>query len=46
MKLSDHAFLIAYGPGDDRVNDFYVPALSASVHYDRSAGFFDLPPNI
>jgi len=24
----------------DLVEDFYVPALSASVHYDRKAGFF------
>jgi len=39
-RLQDHTFQIAYGPGDDRVNDFYVPALSASVRYDRSAGFF------
>jgi len=39
-NLSDHTFQIAYGPGDDRVNDFYVPALSASVRYDRSAGYF------
>lgn len=39
-RLQDHSFRIAYGPGDDRVNDFYVPALSASVRYDRSAGFF------
>ena len=28
------------GPADDPLNNFYVPALSASVKYDRSAGFF------
>ena len=39
-RLQDHTYRIAYGPSDDRVNDFYVPALSASVRYDRSAGFF------
>jgi superfamily II DNA or RNA helicase len=38
--LSDYTFQIAYGPNDDRVNEFYVPALSRSVRYDRSAGFF------
>jgi ERCC4-related helicase len=38
--LPDYPFQHAYGPEDDRVNDFYVPALSAAVTYDRSAGFF------
>lgn len=40
QSLKDHPFQIAYGPNDDRVNDFYVPALSRSLRYDRSAGFF------
>jgi SNF2 family DNA or RNA helicase len=31
---------IAYGPGDDRLGDFFIPALAASIRYDRSAGFF------
>lgn len=38
--LKSHDFLIAYGPQHDRVNEFYVPALSRAIHYDRSAGFF------
>ncbi len=39
-RLPDCDFKYSYGPGDDRINDFYVPALSASIHYDRTAGFF------
>lgn len=39
-SLRDYPFRIAYGPRDDRVNEFYVPALSRSVRYDRAAGFF------
>jgi SNF2 family DNA or RNA helicase len=35
-----HPFQIYYGPADDPLNNFYIPALSASVRYDRSAGFF------
>ena len=31
---------IAYGPSDDRLRDFFIPALAASVRYDRSAGYF------
>jgi hypothetical protein len=38
--LSDFDFGIAYGPRNDLVNEFYVPALSRAVRYDRSAGFF------
>lgn len=41
MKLlPDHEFKISYGVADDRLNEFYVPALRLSVRYDRSAGFF------
>ncbi|MCL4299796.1 MAG: DEAD/DEAH box helicase family protein [Anaerolineae bacterium] len=40
MKLRDHAFKIFYSAADDRLHDFYIRALSASVRYDRSAGFF------
>jgi superfamily II DNA or RNA helicase len=29
-----------YGPSDDRLHSFYIPALQRSVRYDRSAGFF------
>ncbi|MFB0537603.1 MAG: hypothetical protein ACETWR_21770 [Anaerolineae bacterium] len=39
-RLKDHDFQISYGPSDDRLHDFYIPALSASVRYDRTAGFF------
>ncbi len=38
--LRDLNFRIAYGPGDDRLRDFFIPALAASVRYDRAAGFF------
>src|SRR3954463_45210 len=31
---------ISYGPGDDRLNRFFIPALAASVRYDRAAGYF------
>ncbi len=40
MDLRDHPFRIYYGPADDPLANFYIPALSASVRYDRSAGFF------
>ncbi|MBM4430109.1 MAG: helicase, partial [Chloroflexi bacterium] len=39
-QLRDHHFQISYGPADDRLHDFYVPALSCSLRYDRTAGFF------
>lgn len=38
--LRDHEFKISYGPQDDRLDDFYIPALERSVQYDRAAGFF------
>ncbi len=31
---------VAYGPGDDPLNAFYIPVLSRAVRYDRSAGYF------
>ena len=40
MNLKERSFNYTYGPQDDRINAFYVPALSCSVQYDRSAGFF------
>jgi hypothetical protein len=40
MRLRDHPFKIFYSVADDRLHDFYIPALSASTHYERSAGFF------
>lgn len=39
-QLRDFSFRIVYSPADDPLNNFYIPALSASVRYDRSAGFF------
>jgi len=40
VSLCDHLFQLSYGPGDDRLHAFYIPALSASARYDRMAGFF------
>lgn len=40
LSLSDYDFQISYGPSDDRLHEFYIPALSRSIRYDRSAGFF------
>ena len=39
-RLRDHPFKTFYSAADDRLHDFYIPALSASVQYERSAGFF------
>jgi superfamily II DNA or RNA helicase len=39
-SLRDCEFQISYGPGDDGLSAFYVPALSCSIRYDRLAGFF------
>ncbi len=39
-SLRDYDFQISYGPGDDGLHRFYIPALERSLHYDRSAGFF------
>ncbi len=39
-RLRDHDFQISYGPSDDRLHDFYIPALACSLRYDRTAGFF------
>src|SRR6516225_8534106 len=38
--LRDLPLKIAYGPGDYRLREFFIPALAASVLYDRAAGFF------
>lgn len=38
--LRDHSLKIFYSPADDPLNNFYIPALSSSVRYDRSAGYF------
>jgi ERCC4-related helicase len=39
-SLRERPFRIFYSPADDPLNNFYIPALSSSVRYDRSAGFF------
>lgn len=38
--LRDLDLQISYGPGDDRLRRFFIPALSASARYDRAAGYF------
>jgi len=39
-SLRNYSFRISYGPSDDRLHEFYIPALQASVRYDRMSGFF------
>src|SRR5689334_18620644 len=31
---------ISYGPNDARLHDFFIPAMAASIRYDRAAGYF------
>ena len=31
---------ISYGPTNDRLREFFIPAMAASVRYDRAAGYF------
>ena len=38
--LKDYPFKISYDDVDDRLHDFYLPALERSVSYHRSTGFF------
>ena len=38
--LKDYPFKISYDAVDDRLHDFYLPALERSVLYHRSTGFF------
>lgn len=38
--LTAFPFRLSYGPGDDRLRAFYIPALRASVRYDRMTGYF------
>jgi len=38
--LRDIPFKAFYRPTDELLESFYVPALGASIQYDRSAGFF------
>lgn len=39
-SLREVEWQISYGPVDDRLNSFYIPALQRCVKYDRSTGFF------
>jgi SNF2 family DNA or RNA helicase len=39
-SLRDLDLKISYGPRDNRLKDFYIPCLSSSVRFDRSAGYF------
>jgi len=39
-SLRDIAWKISYGPHEDRLREFFIPALSASIRYDRAAGYF------
>jgi superfamily II DNA or RNA helicase len=39
-SLGECHFQLSYGASDDRLHEFYIPALAASVRYDRMAGFF------
>ncbi len=38
--LRELSLKIAYGPHDDPLRNFFIPALAASIRYDRAAGFF------
>ena len=40
LLLPDHRWKLSYSASDDRLHEFYLPALERSVRYDRSAGFF------
>lgn len=40
MTLRDHPFHLSYGPSDDRLHEFYIPALRASTSHDRMTDFF------
>ena len=40
QSLRDLNLKISYGPNDDRLRDFFIPAMSASIRYDRAAGYF------
>ncbi|GIW55581.1 MAG: hypothetical protein KatS3mg082_1985 [Nitrospiraceae bacterium] len=38
--LRELSLKIAYGPHDDPLRQFFIPAMAASIRYDRAAGFF------
>jgi superfamily II DNA or RNA helicase len=39
-RLPDIKYRVFYRPHDNPLETFYLPTLAASVHYDRSAGYF------
>jgi superfamily II DNA or RNA helicase len=39
-SLRDIEYRVFYRPQDNPLETFYLPTLAASVHYDRSAGYF------
>jgi len=39
-NLRDLNLKISYGPSDNRLREFFIPAMSASIRYDRAAGYF------
>ena len=40
MSLRDLSVKISYGPHDNGLREFFIPAMAASVRYDRAAGYF------
>lgn len=38
--LADIQYRVFYRPNDNPLETFYLPTLAASIHYDRSAGYF------
>ncbi|GAB4161483.1 MAG: hypothetical protein Fur0021_34650 [Candidatus Promineifilaceae bacterium] len=39
-RLTDITYRVFYRPNDNPLETFYLPTLAATVHYDRSAGYF------
>ena len=39
-NLQDYSYEIFYSKVDNPLINFYIPALSRSIKYDRSAGYF------
>lgn len=39
-QLTEITYRVFYRPNDNPLETFYLPTLAASVHYDRSAGYF------
>ncbi|MEI8191508.1 MAG: SNF2-related protein, partial [candidate division NC10 bacterium] len=40
-RLRDFPWQISYGPNDDRLESFYLPALSRSIRFDLATGVFN-----